>query len=362
MSRTLYIIGNGFDLYHGAEASYRCFRQYLLRCAPEVVTTFDLYFGSKNLYSSFKKPNDFIQCLLFNPNTYSASLWTEKYLWSDFEKYMGELNREKVMMLLDFYLPKYDTDDRFLYANYYLPIDRLKEQIHFTTYEMRFRFHKWINTLHYRRGFRKKMLSLDNNALFLNFNYTLFLETEYKIPQEQICYIHGCRKDKYGSLVLGHNGDMENTFNKWYHKHKNQLRFRPNLKDKRGRWYANDKLTYLVYFLEDKTKGNWRLPVRYYAQQEVLRFIEKYYEKTLKDTRQVLKRHTAFFDSLNDVEEVIILGHSLSDVDMPYFERIMNVVDKKRIKWEISYHTEKDLERINSFCREYNISVQSFPL
>lgn len=363
MPNTLYIIGNGFDLYHGAEASYGCFRQYLLCCAPDVVTTFDLYFGPKNLWRSFRNPNDFMQCLLFNPNTYPKGIWTEKYLWSDFEKYMGELNREKVMMLVDFYLPKCDADDdSFRYADYYLPIDRLKDQIYFTTHEMRFRFHKWINTLHYTRGFRKKMLPLDTNALFLNFNYTLFLESEYKIPKEQICYIHGCRKDKYGSLILGHNGNLENSFQKWYHKHKNQLRFRPNVKDKKGRWYANDRLTYLAYFLEDETKGNWRLPIRYYALQEVGGLIEKYYEDTLKHTKQIIRNHDAFFDSLKDVKEVIILGHSLSDVDMPYFERIMNVVDKNCVKWKMSYHTDKDQERMNTFCQRYNISAQSFLL
>ena len=52
-SEHLYIIGNGFDCYHGAKCYYSDFRKYLLRHRPEVLATFDLYFGPKSLYNSF---------------------------------------------------------------------------------------------------------------------------------------------------------------------------------------------------------------------------------------------------------------------------------------------------------------------
>lgn len=35
-------------------------------------------------------------------------------------------------------------------------------------------------------------------VIFLNFNYTLFLESEYGVPSDWICYIHGNCKDKFG--------------------------------------------------------------------------------------------------------------------------------------------------------------------
>lgn len=41
------------------------------------------------------------------------------------------------------------------------------------------------------------MLPIDNEAIFLSFNYTLFLESEYGVPSDRICYIHGNRKDKF---------------------------------------------------------------------------------------------------------------------------------------------------------------------
>ena len=118
-------------------------------------------------------------------------------------------------------------------------------------------------------------------------------------------------------------------------------------------------MTYLAYFLEDETKGNWRLPIRYYAQEEVVCMIEEYYEQTLKETHKIISKHKSFFNSIKEIKNIVILGHSLADVDMPYFDKIMNCVDKNKVRWEISYHTEKDLERISYFCNKYNISARS---
>jgi hypothetical protein len=96
------------------------------------------------------------------------------------------------------------------------------------------------------------------------------LETEYNIPREQILYIHGERRQKFGSLVLGHNvEDDDASFKEWVHKNKNRRRYRHNLKDKRGKYFPNDKLVYLAFFLKDETKGNWRNPIRYYAVDHI---------------------------------------------------------------------------------------------
>ena len=112
-----------------------------------------------------------------------------------------------------------------------------------------------------------------------------------------ILYIHGCRKDKLGSLVLGHNGNDGELFDRWYHKNKNRKRNRAVQKDKRGRFFLNDKLVYLAYFLEDETKGNWRLTTRYYIVQEAVERFESYYESNYKDASLIIKQHNDFFES-----------------------------------------------------------------
>ena len=157
---------------------------------------------------------------------------------------------------------------------------------------------------------------------------------------------------------MGHSANLELAFEKWIHQHQNQRRFHTNLKDKKGRWYANDRLTYLSYFLEDKTRGNWRSPIRFYAQEAIREAVEEYYANTLKRTDTILEQHQSFFDSLKDVRKIVILGHSLSEVDMPYFDKIANSIMKDQVEWEISYHTQDDINRIHHFCKRYGISAQ----
>ena len=52
----LYIVGNGFDRYHGAESGYKSFRRYLYKGNPLSVAYFDLYFGPRSLERSFSTP------------------------------------------------------------------------------------------------------------------------------------------------------------------------------------------------------------------------------------------------------------------------------------------------------------------
>lgn len=352
----LYIIGNGFDRYHGAKSTYEDFRNYLLRHNDFVVKMFELFFGPKSMINSFNHFHDYLLCLQFGKGLPAPkNIWTSKYLWQDFEKHLSELNRERVFDFVDEDLPRTDEDDiNFSYADYFASVDRVIDIVHQCTFEMQYQFHRWINTVHYEKGFRKKMLDLDLNATFLNFNYTLFLETEYNIPREQILYIHGDRRQKFGSLVLGHNvEDDQAFFNKWVHKNKNRRRYRPNLKDRRGKYFANDKLVYLAFFLEDKTKGNWRNPIRYYAVDHLKNHLEEYYEKNIKSCSDIINRNLVFFESMSCLKEITVLGHSLGDIDIPYFTTIAN--NGNSLIWNFSYYDNDDLLKIKSFCRRLNI-------
>ena len=362
-AKHLYVIGNGFDRYHGAESGYMSFRRYLYRRSPETVGYFDLYFGPHSLDRSFSTPLGWFWCMQpyeYRHNEYGlrypVSTWSRSNLWRDFETYLSELNREKVFDLLDMQLPRVDEDDDgFSYAQFYEPLDEITNAVTSCTFEMKYHFHRWINTLHYAKGFRKKMLNLDKNAIFLNFNYTLFLESEYGIPAEQICYIHGCRKDKFGSLVLGHHSDDQQSFERWKHKNQNRRRYRHVQKDKKGRYFKNDKLAYLAFFHENDWTGNWRLPIRYYAVEAAEERLEKYYDTNFKNTRRIIDVHMGFFDSLSSVDEVTIIGCSLGAVDMDYFKNLRTSV-KKNAKWNFSYHSSEDQKRIGKFCKELSIN------
>ncbi len=333
-AKQLYIIGNGFDLHHGADSTYFHFREYLARRNPEIALKFELFFGEGELFSR-RLPDA---------------------MWADFEVNLSELDRQKVFDFVDLRLPEADEgDDDFTYGEYFAAIGEVEDIVTQCTSSMQRHFHKWINTLHYKRGFKRKMVELDRDAVFLNFNYTLQLESEYHLPREQILYIHGDRRDKIGELILGHNvEDSEKALEKWIHKHKNRRRYRHNLKDDKGHYFANDKLVYLAYFLEDEDKGNYRKSIRYYAIDEILRYLESYYDQNIKHCDNIIAKNSSFFDSLHAVEEITVLGHSLGKVDMAYFEKIAHKVNR-RAKWRFSYYNDKDIIRINKFCRRLKI-------
>ena len=363
-AKHLYVIGNGFDRYHGAESEYMSFRRYIFRRSPQTVGYFDLYFGPRSLERSFSTPVGWFWCMQpyeYRHNEYGlrypVATWSRSNLWRDFETNLSELNREKVFDMLDMQLPRVDEDDEdFSYAQYFAPLDEITDAVMSCSVEMKYHFHRWINTLHYAKGFRKRMLDIDKDAIFLNFNYTLFLESEYGIPPEQICYIHGCRKDKFGSLVLGHHSDDQEAFERWKHKNQNRCRYRHVQKDKKGRYFRNDKLAYLAFFHENDRTGNWRLPIRYYAVEEAEERLEKYYDSNFKNTRKIIDGHMGFFDSLGNVEKITIIGCSLGAVDMDYYKQLKSSV-KDDVLWEFSYHSPEDEKRIDKFCKELDIET-----
>lgn len=361
----LYIIGNGFDRYHGAKSSYWDFRGYLLRHNDWVVRFFELFFGPRSLANNFERPEDLECSLAFGRSVpYPKNTWATTFLWSDFERYLSELDREKIFDFLDSRLPHTDlSDEDFSYADYLAPIDFINDTVRMCSFEMQYHFHRWINTLQYRKGFKRDMIRLDPNALFLNFNYTLFLEEHYLIPRRNICYIHGDRREPFGSLVLGHREiDAEASFERWHHKHEKRKRYRKNLKDRRGRYFANDKLVYLAYFLdrEKESIGHCRGAARYYAIEEAVRNTEEYFRHNIKQCDEIIRRHQPFFDSLKEIKSVTILGHSLSDVDLPYFQEIVrHIRNPENVQWQFTCHSMGDLSNIERYRKILDIRSEN---
>ncbi|MGN1157074.1 MAG: bacteriophage abortive infection AbiH family protein [Agathobacter sp.] len=365
----LYVIGNGFDRYHGAQSSYRNFRQYMLRRNPNVVAQFDVFFAPNTLRNTFKYPEGWKDAIddrsarWYYGKSYPQTKWSEGHLWCSFEEYLAELNREKVLEFIDMNLPLVNSDaEDFSLADYYLPIDRTRPLIRECTFEMRYLLHKWVNTLHFAKGWKTRKLDLDADAIYLTFNYTTFLEDLYEIPWAQVCHIHGSRKDKFGSLVIGHGQEENIAFERWKHKCASQKRFRPNLKDKNGRWFANDHLPFLMYFLQDETKGNWRTDTRYYASCEADEVMEQYYAQNRKQTESIVNKFGGLWQSLDEVQKVTVIGHSLSEVDMLYFKQIVRGLGQRRVEWKFSVYNKRDKERVRHFCRMMKIPKDSWTM
>lgn len=81
-----------------------------------------------------------------------------------------------------------------------------------------------------------------------------------------------------------------------------------------------------------------------------------YDQATTKNSRQIIKEHESFFDGLSDIDTVIVIGHSLSEVDMEYFEKICSEIHSDA-KWIFSCHDSAGLKAISALVKTMAIGA-----
>lgn len=325
----LFIIGNGFDIMHGVPSSYYNFRDTI---------------GKNNI-------------LRFILEAYIR----KDDIWGNFEDNLAYLDREMMLGTVDDLLSGFgvpdEEDDDFSAADFFAAQEIAASPVFILTQELPKRFRRWINTLEPYNVSKPLEDLLKVEARYVNFNYTEFLETIYGVPGKNVLYIHGDRRDKKAQLVLGHGHDTEEVFEEWYQSNKDRKGLQPRLRGRKGRFYNNDNPVYLAYFLEDDTKGNWKSQMRYDAINNTVRIIEDYYDESAKKTSEVLARNEIYFKALEDIKRIVVIGHSLSDVDYPYFKEVIKYnKSRTKMKWCFSWHSVDDLKRITRFVLVMGIS------
>lgn len=270
-SNKLYIIGNGFDRYHGMETSYSDFCRYIKASNSEVYDFLEGYFNMET---------------------------DKNNLWCQFERDLGTF---------DYGLFFSDNDNTEPMAEDFRPSfiygleDDLRWQGENLSENIRKAFRNWLlETDIPENGFTP--LNLDKDALFLSFNYTDTLPQLYGVQTKNIFYVHGS-VESYGSLIFGHNKKLDPE---------------PDF---------------------DEYGEPTRTPYTDAETASKIIFNEFY-----KDTDAVIKENNGFFDSLKDVDEVIVLGHSINDIDLPYYSYLAQKV-KADATWKISWYN--DTEKTN---------------
>lgn len=328
----LYVIGNGFDLMHNVPSRYRDFGNSL-KSTDEVKKTLDYFIDKDDI-------------------------------WGDFEDSLAHLDRELMMNYIDLYLEDGNAfdedDDDFSAAGFYLAQEMAAMPGTLLTHELPNRFRRWVKSLKVNKDFKPLLNLLKRNAKYITFNYTEFLETVYKIPKSNIVYIHGDRRNKE-KLILGHGYEPDALLDNWIEKNKHRKDLQPYIKNRKGKMVPNSNPTYLAYFANDLEDGNPITNARYHAIDGAIGHIEEYYEESLKKTRDVLNKHKRYFNQLKAVEHVIVIGHSLSNVDYPYFEEIINNVPRN-INWYLTYYNDYDIEKIGVFIKHFNINKDNVRL
>lgn len=186
--------------------------------------------------------------------------------------------------------------DRFLDGSSYRPsieemADNIKmmygyeDDISFNTKELieniTHSFNLWISSIKVNAA--KKMITMPVNCKFINFNYTNTLQEVYGISEPDILHIHG---KAWKGIIFGHGRPLRI-------KHFNDDE----------PWFDN-------------------------PQKDA----ESVYDVFRKPVFNIIEHHQDTLKSYGDVKKIIVIGHSINDIDKPYFDFILK--EYPEAKWE----------------------------
>lgn len=225
----------------------------------------------------------------------------DESFWSDFETRLANFDMDRLTDDASAFLVSYGADDwsDSYHHDYQYEIEQATLAI---SQKMRDYFSNWVRQLPIPTAstYSKPLLNIDKNAVFLNFNYTSTLQSLYGINGKQILHIHGMADNETRDIVLGHG------------------------------WDPGEKQSpYRIYVQPEDAD------IRVVEGQSL---IDEYFRSTFKPTEEIIKNNAPFFLSLKMINEVIVFGHSLSEVDLPYFEKIKNSVSQDAT-WDVSFHS-----------------------
>ncbi|WP_326522934.1 bacteriophage abortive infection AbiH family protein [Sphingomonas sp.] len=206
----LYVIGNGFDRYHGIPSDFRDFARYLAAADPTVYRMVGEYFSA------------------------------DARFWADFETCLAEFDQDQAVDYASQFL-----DDEG-YGDFQYELEQIATGL---SSGLRGRFAEWVRGLPIpQRGTVGRPLNVDPTAVFLSFNYTPTLEQIYGVARERILHIHGDAADPASELVLGHG---------WSRAPEDSLNFGPVGPD--DDWRVRDGIEYIDQFFADTFKPTDKL-------------------------------------------------------------------------------------------------------
>lgn len=307
----LYVIGNGFDVYHGLETSYTSFGLYLKKNYRETYELLLNYYGFADL-----DPD----C----PTTMSDTLWSE------FETSMSLLDKYSVLEANMDAMPNYSSDD-FKDRDRYTLLIEMERILGLLTTELYKAFKEFILAVQFPMFDHSRSVNIDRDAIYLTFNYTDTLSQYYAVPDENILFIHGKANTHVDELILGHGVDPE------------------NFKEKPAEPPSG---------LSDEDLERW---MDYQSDQYDYSFelgknsINQYFLATFKGTDQIIKNNEDFFARLGNIDEVYVLGHSLAEVDLPYFLKLGQSV-RSDAKWVATFYDPDDEEVHRNTLKGFGIA------
>lgn len=297
--QTLYIIGNGFDLHHGMDTSYLSFAKFMKLKYEKVYDLFIEHFGLTQIDQNTK--------------------WDP--LWAIFEEVLGQIHADEFLEKFAEHAANPGAPD-FSDGDWDTTAVLIQQEIDELLNGMDLAFKLFIENVNYPKCVFFKKLQINDKAIFLNFNYTHSLEKYYGVSRNNIKYIHNRAKEN-NKLLLGHGVKSPNPFPE-------ELPPIGASEEELEMWNDNMSENYHLSI----ERGKWQ--------------IENYYSRSLKNVSKVIEDNLDFFKQLKKVKNIIVIGHSISEVDHPYFKVILENIDIKSVNWTISFYNDSSKQKLQN--------------
>lgn len=192
----------------------------------------------------------------------------------------------------------------------------------------------------------EKLLDVKPGDVIVTFNYTRTPQEFYDVPDNDVCYIHGSHKNAKQAVDGLDSVDRSGE----------------------GRVVHQN----LVFGSPDSTVDSFLVAVECFCKEHNVPEVEKKYlqEKCTSLINQFCKKYDGGLDELVKLlerirckylmlDEVVVAGHSLGRIDMPYFDRLATEFASK--KWRFVYHSDKDITTARSFCEAKHLDALCVP-
>lgn len=333
----LWIIGNGFDLYHGLKTKYADYKAYLCQqyaCELKKQLQEDSVRGAcrtacRNCCKNYRS----FDCPVRKFNDLPRDELKED-LWSDLEESCSlDLDR-----LLEGIIGDWIGDGEALKGSIALAhgvLDLSKVLTGYGLYDWLCEVEKSIP------GPKAKEIEINQGDAFLTFNYTKTLQKVYGILPERIHYVHGCVDQvgvEYSRKELGMRDVEKNGI-----VHSN-LSF--------GTSDMTDDAINAAF--ERNVKPSIVITEQMKELRSCLSKLIKSLRKDVKSRKELLEKWVKEqCDDPLSVDEIIVAGHSLGRIDGPYFDFLTDYF--RCVKWRFLFHSKDDLEKAVGFCNKHGL-------
>lgn len=239
--------------------------------------------------------------------------------WNELESALGEIDYELILENSEMFLASYNTDDwsDAYHHDYQYEVDKITRML---SARLKEQFADWVKGINIADAYNSEQYipPIPTESLYFSFNYTNTLQQIYAVPDAQIIHIHGnCSYDD--DLILGHSFRVEKSLNPY---------IGPNQDTRIAEAYDS---------------------------------IDEYFGNTFKPSEDIIKEESIFFSSLKNVDEVIVLGHSLAEVDGKYFVEINKSI-QENARWIVAlYRGEEKSGSLEDYdVRDSNISYVQY--